>query len=152
MRATGIRGGSTEECMKYTNDLLTKESVECMFVTVFYGIYNLETGEINYCNAAHNPPYILKRDGSVDVLPMSKDPMVGAIEGLTYHEEKMKLEPGDTLFMFTDGVTEAMNDAFEEFGESRLEATLKGCKGKSCREMIDTVTSNVKTFGCRTKR
>lgn len=146
MRATGIRGGSTEECMKYTNDLLTKESVECMFVTVFYGIYNLETGEINYCNAAHNPPYILKRDGSVEVLPMSKDPMVGAIEGLTYHEEKMKLEPGDTLFMFTDGVTEAMNATFEEFGESRLEATLKSCKDKNCREMIDTVTSNVKTF------
>ena len=146
MRATGIRGGSTEECMKYTNDLLTKESVECMFVTVFYGIYNLETGEINYCNAAHNPPYILKRDGSVEVLPMSKDPMVGAIEGLTYHEEKMKLEPGDTLFMFTDGVTEAMNATFEEFGESRLETTLKSCKDKNCREMIDTVTSNVKTF------
>ena len=146
MRATGIRGGSTNECMGYTNDLLTKESVECMFVTVFYGIYDLETGEISYCNAAHNPPYILKRDGSVEALPMSKDPMVGAIEGLAYHEEKMKLEPGDTLFMFTDGVTEAMNTVFEEFGESRLEATLKGCSGKSCQEMIDAVSSDVKAF------
>jgi sigma-B regulation protein RsbU (phosphoserine phosphatase) len=77
---------------------------------------------------------------------MSKDPMVGAIEGLTYHEEKMKLEPGDTLFMFTDGVTEAMNTVFGEFGESRLEATLMGCSGKSCQEMIDAVSSDVKSF------
>ena len=146
IRATGIRGGSPAECMTYVNELLTKESVDCMFVTVFYGIYNIQTGEITYCNAGHNPPFILKQDRRVEMLQMPKDPFVGAVEGITYHEEKMVLEKGDMLFMFTDGVNEAMNESLEEFGDSRLEETLKGVTTHSCQEVIDTVTANVKAF------
>ncbi|MBP5777548.1 MAG: SpoIIE family protein phosphatase [Prevotella sp.] len=146
IRATGIRGTGPAECMTYANELLTKESVNCMFVTVFYGIYNIETGEITYCNAGHNPPYILKRDGRVEAFPMSKDPMVGAVEGIVYHEDKIQLEKGDTLYMFTDGVTEAVNTSFEEFGESRLENTLKGCAGQSGQQMIDAVAKDMTTF------
>ena len=146
IRATGIRGGSPAECMRYVNELLAKESVDCMFVTVFYGIYNIQTGEITYCNAGHNPPYLLKHDGSVGPLPMSKDPMVGAVEGLSYHEQKIQLEKGDALFMFTDGVTEAMNASLEEFGEQHLEQTLQQADGKSCQEVIDAVNGEVKTF------
>ncbi|MBR2776488.1 MAG: SpoIIE family protein phosphatase [Prevotella sp.] len=146
LRATGIRGGSTSECMAYTNDLLAKESVDCMFVTVFYGIYDLTTGEITYCNAGHNPPYVIKRNGEVEALPNSQDPMVGAIDGMTYHEAKMKLDPGDALFLFTDGVTEATDINIEEFGEERLEDTLKDCTGHSCQETIDMVAEDVKAF------
>ena len=146
IRATGIRGGSPAECMRYANELLTKESVDCMFVTVFYGIYNIQTGEIAYCNAGHNPPYFLKHDGSVETLPLSKDPMVGAVEGITYHEEKVQLEKGDALYMFTDGVTEALNASLEEFGEQRLEQTLQQAHGKNCQEVIDAVTGEVKAF------
>ena len=146
IRATGIRGGSPAECMRYVNELLAKESVDCMFVTVFYGIYNIQTGEITYCNAGHNPPYLLKHDGSVEPLPMSKDSMVGAVEGLSYHEQKIQLGKGDALFMFTDGVTEAMNASLEEFGEQRLEQTLQLAEGKSGQEVIDAVTGEVKAF------
>ena len=146
IRATGIRGGSPAECMRYVNELLAKESVDCMFVTVFYGIYNIQTGEITYCNAGHNPPYLLKHDGSVEPLPMSKDSMVGAVERLSYHEQKIQLGKGDALFMFTDGVTEAMNTSLEEFGEQRLEQTLQLAEGKSGQEVIDAVTGEVKAF------
>ncbi|MBR5326536.1 MAG: SpoIIE family protein phosphatase [Prevotella sp.] len=146
IRATGIRGGSPAECMRYVNELLAKESVDCMFVTVFYGIYNIQTGEITYCNAGHNPPHLLKHDGSVEPLPMSKDSMVGAVERLSYHEQKIQLGKGDALFMFTDGVTEAMNTSLEEFGEQRLEQTLQLAEGKSGQEVIDAVTGEVKAF------
>ena len=146
IRAMGIRGGSPAECMRYVNELLAKESVNCMFVTVFYGIYNIQTGEITYCNAGHNPPYLLKHDSCVEALPMSKDPMVGAVEGLSYHEQKIQLEKGDALFMFTDGVTEAMNVSLEEFGEQRMEQTLQQADGKSGQEVIDAVTGEVKAF------
>jgi len=146
VRATGIRGGNTAECMTYANELLTKESVDCMFVTVFYGIYNIQTGEIVYCNAGHNPPYLLKHDGSVEPLPLSKDPMVGAVEGITFHEEKVLLEKGDVLFMFTDGVTEALNASLEEFGEQRLEQTLQQADGMSCQKVINTVRDEMKAF------
>jgi sigma-B regulation protein RsbU (phosphoserine phosphatase) len=59
IRATGLKGITTEECMDYVNKLLCNESVSCMFVTVFYGILNTTTGEVEYVNAGHNPPYIL---------------------------------------------------------------------------------------------
>ena len=146
IRATGIRGGSPAECLTYANELLTKESVDCMFVTVFYGIYNIQTGVVSFCNAGHNPPYILKADGRVESLPMPKNPFVGAVEDITYHEEKLQLEKGDTLFMFTDGVNEAMNEHFEEFGDARLEKTLKDATTHGCQEVINAVTADVKAY------
>jgi sigma-B regulation protein RsbU (phosphoserine phosphatase) len=146
IRATGIRGGSPAECITYSNKLLAAESVDCMFVTVFYGIMDITTGEISYCNAGHNPPYVIKNNGEVSVLPMSQDPMAGAIEGLDYHVASLKLDHGDALLLFTDGVTEAMNTQFEEFGEQRLEQTLKGQKQCSCQQTVEAIKSDVAAF------
>ena len=146
IRATGIRGGSPAECISYSNRLLAAESVDCMFVTVFYGIYHVKTGEMVYCNAGHNPPYLLKKSGKVEELPMSKNPMVGAIDGINYQEEHLVLEQGDALVMFTDGVNEAMNTSFEEFGDERLVNTLEGVTMLSCQEINDAVKADVATF------
>ena len=146
IRATGISGTSPGECITYSNKLLAQESVDCMFVTVFYGIYNTKTGEIVYCNAGHNPPYILKQNGTVEALPMAKNPMVGAIGDMTFQEEKLQLEKGETLVMFTDGVTEAMNTQNEEFGEDRLMDTLEEVTMHSAQEIIDAVKADVKAF------
>ena len=146
IRATGIRGGSPADCLSYSNKLLSNESVDCMFVTVFYGIYTISTGEITYCNAGHNPPYILKPNGEVEPLPMSRDYLVGALGELEYHDTQMKLEPGETLVMFTDGVTEAMDIDYKEFGEERLEATLKKSAGQNCRQIIDAIQAEVANF------
>ena len=146
IRATGIRGNQPAECINYVNELLVKESVNCMFVTIFYGIYTLSTGEISYCNAGHNPPYLMKADGQVEELPIPQDPMAGAIEGLQYHESHLTLQKGDTLVMFTDGVNEAMNVNFEEFGDERFVGTLKKTAGKSCQEIIENVKGDVAAF------
>ena len=117
-----------------------------MFVTVFYGIYNISTGEVIYCNAGHNPPYILKHSGQVEMLPMSQDPMVGAIDGIEFHENKLQLDKGDALVMFTDGVTEAMNPNFEEFGDNRLKDTLEDVTLLGCQKIIDAVKADVASF------
>lgn len=146
IRATGVRGGSPAECIAYSNKLLAAESVDCMFVTVFYGIININTGEINYCNAGHNPPYVLKHDGKVEPLPTMGDCMVGAIDGLPYHEATLQLEKGDALVMYTDGVTEAMNIDYQQFGEERLEETLEDVAMHNCQEMVDAIKSDVATF------
>ena len=146
IRATGIRGGSPADCMTYVNKLLADESVDCMFVTVFYGIYNLKTGEIVYCNAGHNPPYVLKQDGQTTALPVSKDPMVGAIGDLTFHEERITLANGESLVLFTDGVTEAMNSSFEEYGDERLTEALKAETGCNCKQIVDDVKASVAAF------
>lgn len=146
IRATGVRGGSPAECITYSNKLLAAESVDCMFVTVFYGIININTGEINYCNAGHNPPYVLKHDGKVEPLPTMGDCMVGAIDGLPYHEATLQLEKGDALVMYTDGVTEAMNIDYQQFGEERLEETLEDVAMHNCQEMVDAIKSDVAAF------
>ena len=146
IRATGIRGGSTSDCLTYSNRLLSDESVECMFVTVFYGILNVKTGQISYANAGHNPPYIVNSSGKVKPLPMPDDPMVGAVGGLVYHEHSLQLQRGEALVMFTDGVTEAMNMVYEEYGEARLESILQKTSGTSCQQLIETVKQDVAAF------
>ena len=146
IRAIGVRGESTAKCITEANRMLANESVDCMFVTVFYGIYELKTGAINYCNAGHNPPYVVKRNGQVDPLPMSQDPMAGAIEGIEYHESSFQLEQGDALVLFTDGVTEAMNTNFEEFGEERLEDTLEEVALHNCQQIVEAIKADVKAF------
>lgn len=146
IRATGIRGVIPSECITYSNGLLAKESANYMFVTVFYGIYNIKTGEVTYTNAGHNPPYLMKADGSVVQLPISKDIVVGALDDFQFTEETLQLEHGDTLLLYTDGVTEAINVNNEEYGEKRLEDTLKDVTQESCQQIINTVKDHVKTF------
>lgn len=146
IRATGIRGVSPEECLAYSNRLLGDDSVDCMFVTVFYGILDLKSGDVIYCNAGHNPPYVLTASGELRMLPMSQDPMVGAVSGIDFHQSTLHLNEGDMLVMFTDGVTEAMNSDFKEYGEQRLEALLPTVAGQSCQQVVQAVKGDVATF------
>jgi len=146
IRAIGMQGNKPSDCIQRANELLCAESVDSMFVTVFYAIYNLKTGELNYCNAGHNSPYILKANGAVEVMPMSTNCMVGAINGLDFAESQMQLETGDTLIMYTDGVNEAFSPAFEEFGDARLETSIGQQQGKDCRALVEGILGSVKEF------
>jgi len=146
IRATGIRGAGAAECMTYSNSLLAKEAVNSMFVTVFYGIYNIQTGEVTYSNAGHNPPYLMKANGSIELLPLSRDIVAGAIEDYEYTENKLQLEHGDTLFLYTDGVTEATDIDYKEYGDKNLEALLKQQTQANCQQIIDKVKADVKEF------
>ena len=146
IRAIGMQGNSPSQAIRNSNELLCKESVNCMFVTVFYAIYNTKTGEVSYCNAGHNSPYITHADGTVESLPISSNCMIGAIEGLEFNEGTLVLEKGDMLTMYTDGVNEAVNPSFEEYGNQRLNDTLAAMHGKTCKETIDGLLESVKTF------
>jgi sigma-B regulation protein RsbU (phosphoserine phosphatase) len=117
-----------------------------MFVTVFYAIYDVKTGELNYCNAGHNSPFVLHADGTVEMLPTSTNCMIGAINGLDFNEQTMQLGKGDILLTYTDGVNEAVNTAFEEYGDDRMENALSEMTGKSCKEVIDGLLASVKAF------
>ncbi len=146
IRAIGLQGFSPEVCITKANDLLCCESAESMFVTVFYAIYNIYTGELEYCNGGHNSPFILRADGRLEQMPMSTNCLVGVIEGCSYTKEKMKINVGDTLLMYTDGVNEAFNVNLEEYGEARMEKILSTLNGKTCREIIDGQLEDVKRF------
>jgi sigma-B regulation protein RsbU (phosphoserine phosphatase) len=109
------------------NDELSADNPASMFVTLFIAIANVRTGEVRFTNAGHNPPYILRNDSSLDCLDQRHGPIIGAVEGVAFREDQAQLEAKDTLVIFTDGVTEAMDTSQQLYSEPRLES----CIGKS---------------------
>lgn len=146
IKATGLQGVPTNECMSKVNDILCGESVGSMFVTVFYGIYDLSTGVVSFTNAGHNPPYILRADGTVEKLNSVCNLVLGAVEGMSFSSESLQLNSGDALVMYTDGVTEAENKNHDQFGESRLETELAALKGADSKRIVNTINAKVKEF------
>ena len=146
IRSKGLLGISAAECMTESNRLLSAYSVGSMFVTVFYAIYNTKTGLVSYSNAGHNPPHLLHRDGTVSELPLSKDTIVGIFDGIEFREETLQMNQGDTLFMFTDGVTEAADAEYKEFGTERLDNILSQQTNASCQQIVKAVKAGIKDF------
>ena len=146
IRTIGMQGYSSAVSINKSNDLLCDESVDSMFVTVFYAIYNIYTGELEYCNAGHNSPYIVRANGNVEVMPVSSNFMVGIVSGHNFQSDKIQLEPGDTIVMYTDGVNEACNTNFDEYGDDRMAQLLEKQAGRTCREMIDAQLEDVRLF------
>jgi sigma-B regulation protein RsbU (phosphoserine phosphatase) len=144
IRATGIQELPSDECMTIANELLSKESLDSMFVTVFYGILDVETGLVNYTNAGHNPPMLVHADGNVEELPYSENFIVGVFDDFKYKQAQLQLKPGDILFTFTDGVTEAFNTTKEQFGEVRLMDHLKDLAAMSSEEVTKHIYEAVK--------
>lgn len=120
IRATGLKGDSVSECMRYVNNLLCKESVSSMFVTVFYGILNTQTGEIEYVNAGHNPPYLLK-SGGISKVEMTNGLALGISDDFIFESGKLQLNKDDKLLLYTDGVIEAFDQEETAYGEDRFE-------------------------------
>ena len=142
IRATGLKAIPAAECMHYVNNLLCNESVSCMFVTVFYGILNTMTGELEYVNAGHNPPYLLTGDGLKKV-QMTGGTILGCMENFHYNSRKIMLAPGDRLFLYTDGVTEAFTRHNEAYGDERLERFLEQNQGYSIDQLVKGVLTEV---------
>ncbi len=147
LRATALRGVSSAECLTYANKLLCKESLDSMFVTVFYGIYHYKTGMMDYTNAGHNPPYLLRGGRTVECLPVASNFVVGVFDDIEFESNTLTFGIGDTLLLYTDGVTEAFNDRREQFSESNLQDILASMhESSSAKEVVTSVLQSVKTF------
>ena len=146
IRSLGMQCESVGECMTKANRLLSSSSVEYMFVTVFYAIFNMKTGVLTYCNGGHNPPYLLRANGVTEELPVTENTIVGAFKKNIFKESALQMEQGDTLVMFTDGVTEAMNSASEMFGTERLDCIHRGHADNSCHKIVESIKSGITDF------
>ncbi|MBT4551824.1 SpoIIE family protein phosphatase [bacterium] len=135
-----------EEIMARVNNEIAKDNESCMFVTTFCGILNVKTGVVNYANAGHNPPLIIRKNKKVEYLKVARGPAVGAVEDVTYQREKIILKPGDTIYMYTDGVTEAFNDRDEEFSEKRLLETVELYRDNNAKDLIRKSLQVVQNF------
>lgn len=143
LRATALQGLSPGGCLRQVNRLLCIDNEAQMFVTVFYGILDLRDGRLTFSNGGHNPPLLLGRRGDTEALPATGGTLLGVLEEAEYGERQVVLERGDTLFLYTDGVTEAMTSRDEMFSESRLQAQLRQRTGALPAELIEGVLDAV---------
>ena len=146
IHSKGMQGVSAGTCLTEVNRLLCNSSADYMFVTVFYAVLNTKTGLVTYCNAGHNPPHIVRAGGTIEKLPMDGNLMVGAFADEEYTEKTLQLEHGDTLVMFTDGVTEAMDSSLRIFGKDRLDGILSTTTDKSSQEIVEAVKAGIADF------
>jgi sigma-B regulation protein RsbU (phosphoserine phosphatase) len=115
---------SPASILTHANDELAANNDAMMFVTVFLGILDRRTGELVYSNGGHNPPYIKRADGCVERLDQKHGPFLGPASGIAYKEDRLELGVGDSLFIYSDGVTEAINPSRAFYGDGRLEEFL----------------------------
>jgi sigma-B regulation protein RsbU (phosphoserine phosphatase) len=128
------------------NDELSADNEQSMFVTLFLGIANVRTGEFRYTNAGHNPPYILNEKAELVCLDKRDGPIIGAIGGIAYKENAVSFSRNDTLLLFTDGVTEAMNPVGDLYSDNRLEAFLNSNQTLPTDQLVDAVLASVEAF------
>ena len=126
------------------NDVLMRRALESRFVTLLYGVLAPD-GQLTYCNAGHNPPLLLGED-SVRRLDKGGT-ILGLFDDATFEEECVRLRPGDTLIVFSDGISEALNGAGEEFGDVRILDCVSAIPPwTDPRIVIDTLFSRVREF------
>lgn len=118
------------------NKSLSANNDSSMFVTFFLGVLDLKNGELRYCNAGHNPPFLIRKDGAIELFEKTKFIPVGLFEEFEYGESSLQLNAGDKLFLYTDGVSEAENSGNVLFGEERILKILSGNKLASPRELV----------------
>lgn len=139
-------GMEVDEIFTHANEKLCESNDAGMFVTAWLGILDLKTGVLSYANAGHNPPVIRQKDGKFEYYRKRPNFVLAGMEGSRYKRNEIQLFPGDEIFLYTDGVTEATNGEEELYGEDRLLEALNQNAGQSVEERLQTVKESVDKF------
>ncbi len=142
LRAATHIGYAPHISMSKVNYLLWESIERNQFVTSFYGILDAANRTLAYSNAGHNPPFLMTADGTAHFEERGGVPL-GMFRDTRYYEYYMTLEPGQVLVLYTDGVTEATNQARDEYGRDRLVEAVRQCRHLGAREMIDFIHRDV---------
>ena len=116
LKGTSIGRETPGDVLTEVNDLIQEDDTDGMFVTMLYSVYNPETGDFTYASGGHDAPLLVKPDGSSELLSLTGGIALGVITEFDYQETTHRLEPGDTIVLYTDGVTEAMNADGQLYG------------------------------------
>ena len=146
IQSTGLRGGSASTCLEAVNNTIVRESPDDMFVTAFYGILDLRTGEVDYCNAGHNFPFRITGKGEVAELAAVSGVPLGFLPDFSYSRHTLRLQPGEALYLCTDGVSEAMDKDFNEYSNARLEVALKHHAANPLTELNRGIMADIRAF------
>jgi len=145
LRTEAKHGLSPEEVLCRVNDTLVPDNDTYMFVTIFCAVLGVRTGKVEFSSGGHNPPLIL-RAGTSEYMQVPKGFIVGVMEGIKFVKGEYTLAPGDVIFLYTDGVTEAMNPENEFFSEERLKEYLSKLTDRSVEEIVKGVKNEIKLF------
>ncbi len=145
LRAVATPGMEPQQVLTRVNAMLAADNEAGMFVTVFFALLDLDSGRMAYVNAGHDPATILAADGRRHQLA-ANGVAVGMLDDTRYGGNTVLLAPGDLMFLYTDGVTEAFSPAREQFGEERLQSLLEELRGGDADRLVEAVVRAVEDF------
>jgi sigma-B regulation protein RsbU (phosphoserine phosphatase) len=146
LRSEAMRGYPAAEILARVNNALCPENPECMFLTAFCLVLDTRTGEAECCTAGHTPPLVCSRDGTVEFMTTTPGLLIGFEAEVRYDSKPICLQPGDMLFLYTDGVTEAENPKQEPFSEERFKTSIAARRAMSLREIVSGVRQDITQF------
>lgn len=146
LKAIAMKGTTPGECLGDLNRSLALDNQTEMFVTLFYGILDLRTGEVQFASGAHNPAYILGPKGVRSTAEEPAGTVIGLFEDLQFETNRLQLEPSETIYLDTDGITEAMDAEGRLFGAPRVEAFLARSADRPASELIQGIIDEVRGF------
>jgi len=141
-----LLGGSPSEVLSYANDQLGEGNEAELFVTVWFAIIEISTGKGIAANAGHEHPALRKKDGAFELVKYRHSPAVATMPGINFKEHEFKLDPGDSLYVYTDGVTEATRSDNVLFGTDRMIASLNKDPEADPKTMLETVRDDIDEF------
>jgi len=148
-----MTGRSPAEVLKAVNDQICANNREEMFVTVWFGVLDIQTGKITAANAGHEYPAMMLTDGKFELVKDKHGFVIGGMEGMRYKEYELQLTPGSRLFLYTDGVPESTDEHMEMFGTDRMLAALNIAPDadpktilKNVREAVDSFVKEAEQF------
>lgn len=146
LRATAQHRRSPGDCFTYVNASLAEQNVSGMYVTLFYGVLNTRTGDLEFANGGHLPPYIFSADGKLRVLNQKGGPLVGIINGHQYVTCTDRIAPGEGILLYTDGVTEAVNAKDQFFEQEPLETFLAAHASSPVEQLVQNLHRTIQDF------
>jgi len=139
-------GKTPKEVFEAVNNILCENNEAGMFVTAFLGYLDIPSGRFTYANAGHNPPFIKKSGGLYEKLPVKSGFVLAGMEAISYTQQETALNPGDELFLYTDGVTEAINLSLDLFGEARLFEVIGNNPNLSLHDFDVAIKNEIEKF------
>lgn len=143
---------SFEKALEETNRMLIVSNPEMQFVTMFVAEIDLSNGKVYYINAGHNKPFIVRKDGRVEQIISTPDFILGVKKVVRYHSKEIKINVGDKLFLYTDGLTERFNEKKELFGKDRLINLLRDIHDKQLKEYIPKIKTKLDEYAGNAKQ
>uniref|UniRef100_UPI0035B40D1F PP2C family protein-serine/threonine phosphatase n=1 Tax=Promineifilum sp. TaxID=2664178 RepID=UPI0035B40D1F len=136
---------SPADTLSQANVLIARDNHAMLFVSAFYAVLDTGSGHLTFANAGHNVPLLLRASGDLEEV-MCRGMVLGIMDDMTYDEDELVLAPGDTLVLYTDGITEAMDATDELFGKARLKEAIAGAAVRNARDAIDAIITAIRTY------